>query len=61
MSKVIHQADSLEWLPAHPGVGSVVTSLPDAEEVDMSAEEWGPWFMRATVACMSCRCFTVMV
>lgn len=52
MSKVIHEADALEWLPAHHKLGSIVTSLPDADEVGLSVLEWREWFKKAARHCM---------
>lgn len=44
--------DSLPWLRAHRDVGSIITSMPDADEVDMELEEWHDWFLAAAFQCM---------
>lgn len=46
-------ADALPWLAAHPGVGAVVTSLPDADEVGLPLAAWSAWFERAATACVA--------
>lgn len=40
-------ADSLPWMSSHAGSGAVVTSLPDADECDMSFDAWLRWFDEA--------------
>ncbi len=46
-------ADSLDWLPAHPDCGAIITSLPDALELDLGLAEWRRWFVRAAGLCMT--------
>lgn len=45
-------SDSLPWLAENKNVGSIVTSLPDAEEIGLSIPQWSEWFCRASVLCM---------
>jgi hypothetical protein len=45
-------ADALEWLPAHPGIGPIVTSLPDADETTLPVAQWAGWFHEAALACL---------
>ena len=33
-------ADALEWLEGQRNVGSIVTSLPDAEEIGATLLDW---------------------
>lgn len=44
-------ADALAWLEGRSDVGSVVTSLPDAEEIGADPDAWRAWFLRAAVLC----------
>lgn len=52
MGREVVCADALEWLPRHPGVGAVVTSLPDAHELGWPLDQWAPWFAAAARACL---------
>jgi hypothetical protein len=45
-------ADAVDWLSKARGVGAVVTSLPDAEEIGRPVDEWAAWFQQAAAACM---------
>jgi hypothetical protein len=45
-------ADSLDWLPAHPDCGAIITSLPDANELGVEMVEWRRWFIEAARLCM---------
>lgn len=49
--RTIIEADALEWLKDHQGVGSIVTSLPDMEETSHTAEAYPEWFFNAAMAC----------
>lgn len=51
--KVIHCADAVEWLRGQRDVGSVVTSLPDAEEIGRPLAEWAPWFHQSVRLCVA--------
>jgi|SRR5208282_745979 len=45
-------ADSLVWLPANIGQGSVITSLPEATELGMeNIQEYIAWFTKAARLC----------
>jgi hypothetical protein len=37
--------DSINYLKEQSEVSSIITSLPDKEEVGMSLEEWKNWYM----------------
>jgi len=52
MPRLIECADALPWLRAHPDCGAIVTSLPDAEEVGASLDDWAGWFREAAAACL---------
>lgn len=45
-------SDALPWLEENHNVGSIVTSLPDAEEIGVGIPEWALWFRRAAALCM---------
>lgn len=46
-------ADSLVWMKENPEYGSVITSIPDAEEIkaQISKEEYPDWFRNAAYLC----------
>jgi hypothetical protein len=44
--------DAFEFCESHEGAGAVITSPPDAAEVDMAPEAWEPWFRRAIDCCL---------
>ena len=59
--KLIH-ADAIPWLKSNQGVGSIITSLPDAAEVGMELNKWEDWFTLAARLCLestSPECITV--
>jgi len=45
--------DALPWLSANRDVGTIVTSLPDSDEMGMALDEWTQWFVNAVTACMN--------
>src|SRR6516162_4241909 len=50
-------ADSLHWMRARlidePGASvAVITSLPDAHELDLSIDDWRRWFVAAASLCL---------
>jgi hypothetical protein len=49
-SKTIVCADALDFL-AENRVGAIVTSPPDADEIEASPEDWEAWFAGALGAC----------
>lgn len=55
-------ADSLEWLPVNRDQGSIITSLPDIDELGMTnVDEYKTWFQNAAIQCLravspSCPC-----
>lgn len=49
--RVVDEADILDWLPDHHGLGPVAVVLPDRAEVGMSVTEWHDWFRRCALAC----------
>jgi hypothetical protein len=50
---VIH-GDAIDWLAAHPGLAtaSVITSLPDVDELGVSLDRWREFFLTIARACM---------
>jgi hypothetical protein len=46
-------ADALPWLAAHPRLGAIVTSLPDADELGAPLGEWARWFGQAVALCVA--------
>jgi hypothetical protein len=44
-------ADSLQWLPAHKDQGAIISSLPDASELNLGIEEYEAWFIFAARQC----------
>ncbi len=52
MKREVVCGDAFEWLldPANQGLGPVVTSPPDAAEIELAITEWVPWFRKALVA-----------
>lgn len=45
-------ANALDWLPKHRDLGSVITSLPDMEEIDLkSVTAYTDWFHNAAGEC----------
>lgn len=46
-------ADALEWLEGQRNVGSIVTSLPDAEEIGATLLDWSAWYKRAVGLCLA--------
>jgi hypothetical protein len=53
MSKEIICADAVAWMAGTPLRGSVVTSLPDPEEVGLTPDLWRDWFANAAGLAMS--------
>lgn len=52
MRKIIN-ADALKYLPKHKGQhGAIFTSLPDANEINLSVAAWETWFIKAAVITM---------
>ena len=51
--KTIICADALDWMPRCGLRGSVVTSLPDADEVGLPVTDWSSWFLVAANAAMN--------
>ena len=52
MKKIIC-ADSLTWLKENKiENASIITSLPDAEEINLSIKEWISWFEKAVKLCL---------
>lgn len=47
----IIEADALEWMKDHQGVGSIVTSLPDMDETSFNEREYLEWFPKAAQLC----------
>lgn len=47
MSKEIICADALRWMAETTVRGSVVTSLPDPEEIGATPDQWRGWFIEA--------------
>lgn len=45
-------SDSIPWLNENRNIGSIVTSLPDSEEIGLTIQEWSEWFYRASALCM---------
>lgn len=43
--------DALEWLSKHRGVGSVITSMPELDEVSMNESDYVDWFKWAALEC----------
>ena len=46
-SKQFIKADAIKWLEDNKGLGSIITSPPDAEEVNLEINEWINWFSNA--------------
>lgn len=44
--------DSIPWLASNMNRGAIVTSLPDAAEMEMPIHAWRDWFTAAAGACM---------
>ena len=51
-SREIICADALQWMLGPIVPGAVVTSLPDAEEIGISPDEWKNWFRRGAYYAM---------
>jgi hypothetical protein len=53
LREVIH-GDAIAWLEAHPSLAqtSVITSLPDVDELGISLERWRETFVAAARACL---------
>lgn len=47
-SKQFIKADAIKWLEKNKGLGSVIASPPDAEDVGLNIVEWIDWFENAT-------------
>lgn len=56
MSKrTIIQADAIDWMRSHgEQFGTVITSPPDASEINLPPEQWEGWFFNAVSLCMAC-------
>lgn len=52
MVKKIICADAIKWMATSNLKGSVVTSLPDPEEIGATPEEWRSWFVNAASLAM---------
>lgn len=52
MSVTFRCADAIPWLRERREVGSIITSLPDQIETDMTPWEWRKWFVEAIALCM---------
>ena len=50
--KTLICADSIPWLAEHRDVGAIITSLPDAYEMEMEVDDWSVWFLQAVEQCM---------
>lgn len=44
-------ADSLSWLSKKEMSGSIITSLPDKEEIGLDIKAWEAWFIQAATRC----------
>lgn len=53
MAKTIICADAVKWMATTDLKGSVVTSLPDPEEINATPEEWRKWFVNASSLAMA--------
>lgn len=56
-SRVVHEADALQWLAAHPLAAdcALLTSLPDVAEFrHRDGERWRAWFLRAAELVVRC-------
>lgn len=51
-SREIICADALQWMRGPIAPGSVVTSLPDAEEIGLDHAAWADWFRRGAYYAM---------
>lgn len=52
MQRKIICADAITWMQTDRNLGSIVTSLPDMEEVSMSEADYLVWFVMAARLCM---------
>lgn len=48
----VYCADAFDWFKKHSFRGSIITSLPDLDEVDMSEEDYLLWFCNAIQLCL---------
>lgn len=46
------QADCIPFLQDHLGFGSLITGIPDSEELHMTLDQWTPWFMNTVKLCL---------
>jgi len=53
-TREVHCADALAWLAERPALTgcSVITSLPDVSELDLSLSDWKRWFVDAAARVM---------
>tara|TARA_R100001460_G_scaffold22434_3_gene45689 strand:- start:13015 stop:13644 length:630 start_codon:yes stop_codon:yes gene_type:complete len=52
-SKKFIKADACKWLFKNKGLGAVITSPPDAEEINKSIDDWRNWFLMAVELCFN--------
>lgn len=45
MTRTIINADTTKWIDTISEMDSVITSLPDAEETNMTPDQWEKWFV----------------
>lgn len=51
-NRLVVHGDALQWLRANNEPRPIVTSPPDAYEIDWPVEKWRPWFQEALALCM---------
>ncbi len=53
MTREIIRADALEWLAETDLRGAVVTSLPDADEIELSVDQWLEFYKTGLDLCLA--------
>lgn len=51
-SRTVHCQDALEWLPKNHGNPCIITSIPEMEELKLTAKPYEEFFRRAAAACL---------
>jgi hypothetical protein len=52
-NRIIHCQDAIPWLKSHTKLDSIVTSIPEMDELDMTFKEYIPFFRNTANLCLN--------